>query len=405
MLSDVRIHDDPESKREADAIGAAAFTRDGEISLGTAAPPLDSVGGRELLRHELAHVVQQRKAGEHRSGAINEPGDAFERAAETGSAPPSGAPPAIQRQFVGESKLAFRPQIEAAIRTYLETIRARHGGSLDLTDLEKAPLLKLAMASDPRKKGTGPDPKSKDRGTALSALLDHPGPFAASAALAAKIAGILPDPMDPAALAQLIPPSTGAKPSFFEQVGSAIKKTTPASPNFGTPDAVDRSKEAARAATIHEVLPSLPAGQIVEAGRELAKDKPKPPAAPVQKAPPRASPQKDAPPAKETGPRPEPDLVITPAMRSRTTANVSMAVAALTQALEVQKGAAEVTLRLGEDYAKLSAADQANILQQLDSSIPSIMATHPALIQGVSTIKVFLGDRLAKTIRVSGGSR
>jgi hypothetical protein len=41
-----------------------------------------SAGGRELLTHELVHVVQQRDAPRNGALTVSEPGDALEREAE-----------------------------------------------------------------------------------------------------------------------------------------------------------------------------------------------------------------------------------------------------------------------------------------------------------------------------------
>jgi hypothetical protein len=55
-FSSVRLHSEPASARAAQSIGARAFTVGGDIVLG------EQEAGRDLLRHELAHVVQQSSA-------------------------------------------------------------------------------------------------------------------------------------------------------------------------------------------------------------------------------------------------------------------------------------------------------------------------------------------------------
>lgn len=74
-FSGVRIHADGESDRLSRALDARAFTtgrdvffRSGEYSPGTSA-------GRELLAHELTHVVQQNGDEVRRKMTVSEPGD------------------------------------------------------------------------------------------------------------------------------------------------------------------------------------------------------------------------------------------------------------------------------------------------------------------------------------------
>ncbi|CAN5561192.1 hypothetical protein BH20ACI3_BH20ACI3_43230 [soil metagenome] len=110
-FSEVRIHDDPGTQAKAEAINAEAFTQSDHVYLGASAPSPETSAGRQLLAHELAHVVQQRKAGGQQSGSVNQPGDGFEveadRAAASAAAgspvhlTSSGAPPTVQRQSSG----------------------------------------------------------------------------------------------------------------------------------------------------------------------------------------------------------------------------------------------------------------------------------------------------------------
>jgi hypothetical protein len=67
-FSDVRLHDDAASQRTALALGAEAFTIGRDIYFAPNRLSTDSMRGRELLAHELAHAVQQRR-GDSTSGA------------------------------------------------------------------------------------------------------------------------------------------------------------------------------------------------------------------------------------------------------------------------------------------------------------------------------------------------
>lgn len=59
-LSEVRLHDNAESRDLNRAVGAKAFTTQSDIFLGASAPSITSPAGTRLLAHELTHVVQQR---------------------------------------------------------------------------------------------------------------------------------------------------------------------------------------------------------------------------------------------------------------------------------------------------------------------------------------------------------
>jgi hypothetical protein len=81
-FSGVRIHADSRADALSQSLSARAFTtgtdvffREGEYSPGTS-------GGRELLAHELTHVVQQNGDGIQRKMTVSEPGDAHELEAE-----------------------------------------------------------------------------------------------------------------------------------------------------------------------------------------------------------------------------------------------------------------------------------------------------------------------------------
>jgi len=82
-LSDVRVHNDDHAAALSRAVSARAFTVGSDIFFGAGEYQPDSVGGRELLAHELAHVVQQRGAPNSGPLMVSQPGDTLEREAET----------------------------------------------------------------------------------------------------------------------------------------------------------------------------------------------------------------------------------------------------------------------------------------------------------------------------------
>jgi uncharacterized protein DUF4157 len=81
-LGDVRVHYDDHAAALSRAVSARAFTVGSDIFFGAGEYRPDSAGGRELIAHELAHVVQQRGAPSAGPLMVSQPGDALEREAE-----------------------------------------------------------------------------------------------------------------------------------------------------------------------------------------------------------------------------------------------------------------------------------------------------------------------------------
>ena len=81
-LGDVRVHHDDHAAALSRAVSARAFTVGSDIFFGAGEYRPTSTGGRELLAHELAHVVQQRGAPSAGPLTVSQPGDALEREAE-----------------------------------------------------------------------------------------------------------------------------------------------------------------------------------------------------------------------------------------------------------------------------------------------------------------------------------
>jgi hypothetical protein len=119
-FSGVRVHTSPESDDLNRQLGAVAFTTGTDVFFSDGAYDPDSTAGRELIAHELTHVVQQGSGQVGGDGAmtVNEPGDAHEQQAdavaeqvaagpvqlqEEDELPPAGVPdddemPGVQRQ-------------------------------------------------------------------------------------------------------------------------------------------------------------------------------------------------------------------------------------------------------------------------------------------------------------------
>jgi len=81
-LRGVRVDDSPAAREDADSLNAEALVRDGQIRWSSTAPRVDSPEAEPLLAHEIAHVVQQDRAGDIQD-RVSAPGDAAEAAADT----------------------------------------------------------------------------------------------------------------------------------------------------------------------------------------------------------------------------------------------------------------------------------------------------------------------------------
>jgi hypothetical protein len=84
-FADVRIHADDHAASLSRAVSARAFTVGRDIFFGTGEYRPETADGRELLTHELAHVVQQRGAPSSGPLQVSHPGDALELEADAAS--------------------------------------------------------------------------------------------------------------------------------------------------------------------------------------------------------------------------------------------------------------------------------------------------------------------------------
>jgi uncharacterized protein DUF4157 len=81
-FGDVRIHTGDAAERMNDELGARAVTRGRDVYFGAGEYNPASRDGKELLAHELAHVVQQRDAPATEITGVDSPGDCFEQEAD-----------------------------------------------------------------------------------------------------------------------------------------------------------------------------------------------------------------------------------------------------------------------------------------------------------------------------------
>jgi hypothetical protein len=81
-FADVRVHHDTLASTLAQSVQARAFTTGADIFFARGEYAPSGAAGRELLAHELTHVVQQRGAPVTGEMRVSTPGDALEREAE-----------------------------------------------------------------------------------------------------------------------------------------------------------------------------------------------------------------------------------------------------------------------------------------------------------------------------------
>jgi hypothetical protein len=230
-FSGVRLHDDVPSQTAGESIAAEAFTAGNDIYLGSSAPPLQSEAGKSLIAHELAHVVQKRRAQKVQEDSVGHPGDRFEQLADIAAANAvsgqraeihaGGAPPTLQRQPKEDG--ASRAEVVQAITEFLERAKAEQGGrTLQITSEIRHALEKLATSED--------DPGGM-RLTNMRALLDNTMTPRDPAELANKVADRLPDPFKRAALQRLSKATASKQPASSKagRVGELVKRSAPGS--------------------------------------------------------------------------------------------------------------------------------------------------------------------------------
>lgn len=112
-FSDVRVHSGPDADELSRAVQAEAFTTGSDIFFREGNYRPESSKGRELLAHELTHVVQQRGAPAPTAGRleVTDPGDATETEAHDIAQAVTAAPVAASRAPAPEEEL---PEEEVA---------------------------------------------------------------------------------------------------------------------------------------------------------------------------------------------------------------------------------------------------------------------------------------------------
>ncbi|MBI1277541.1 MAG: DUF4157 domain-containing protein [Anaerolineaceae bacterium] len=127
----VRVHTDGNADTLNRSLSARAFTTGADIYFRQGEYNSGSSSGRELLAHELTHVVQQRGAAPQTKLTVNQPGDQYEQEADavagevmkysgtvySGVKAASSADPAVSIQRAEEDSW-FSRKLQAARKTY-----------------------------------------------------------------------------------------------------------------------------------------------------------------------------------------------------------------------------------------------------------------------------------------------
>jgi hypothetical protein len=130
----VRIHTDARADTLNQALSARAFATGKDVFFRQGEYNPGSSSGRELLAHELTHVVQQNGDGIQRKMTVSQPGDAYEVEAdqmaravmEREHSPSSGSDgTVVGRQDAGEEDKDMAPKLDAsAVQRQPEAVSA-----------------------------------------------------------------------------------------------------------------------------------------------------------------------------------------------------------------------------------------------------------------------------------------
>jgi len=142
-FSDVRVHTGAKADESARSINAQAYTVGTDVVFRSGAYEPDTPGGRHVLAHELAHVMQQKAgpvSGTPAAGgiSISHPSDSFEQAAERSAAQAlSPAPVQTMPAGGGEAIVAQRAEEDKEEDETVQTLVAQRAGEED--ELEEEP--------------------------------------------------------------------------------------------------------------------------------------------------------------------------------------------------------------------------------------------------------------------------
>lgn len=143
-LSGVQVHTDTRAAALNQSLGAQAFTRGSDIFFGKDTYAPGTPGGRQLIAHELTHVVQNRRAGAtgglQPKWTVSRPGSAAEREADSlGQRAASGQRVAVQAAPDGgiQRQLGHAVVLGGGPIGLLSAIEAKLNGAENVTVYEK----------------------------------------------------------------------------------------------------------------------------------------------------------------------------------------------------------------------------------------------------------------------------
>ena len=415
-LRDVRVVDNRESHAAARAIDAQAFAADGSVFLGDRAPAADTPARDALLAHELAHVAQQAKASALVYGEANAPGDAHERAADRAAAAAragagarfeaAGAPAAVQRQPITQSihKTAglSRADAQKVLERYFARLPHSPGSTgVSLTENAKNDIRKIGLTL-------------RDPGTiiALDAFVAGNMLATSPADLAKRVAGMLPEIVDPEALAHLggaegderapTPPDT----TRFDRLVDLAKKTSPEVGDeakeqqwkFDQNVSSVRERDKPVLGPLKSITPSLDLERIYN----IAKGLPKAWKGEKRDAQPRSYPAVDAEVAKIS-----PASLIPRAVRGTKDAdayaNAQYLASSLASDLDVaqQKKQFSVRIDIGANYRTVD--DSAELIDEVERIVRLIVKALPHHASQVGQVEIYIGALRVRVVSLGGG--
>jgi hypothetical protein len=394
--------DDPAADAAAHLLEAEAATVRGHVIRSRDAPGTGSPSGRRLLSHELAHLLQQRRA-DHLQPRVGAHDDAFEAAADLPAvdgprtAGRESAVPAVQRQpregaeGGPEAQPSRHPVVERRLAAYLERVReAQKSRSVRVTDEVRGDLRRLA---------TGDVNTFLRLDAFLGAIgTREPEP------MAREITRLLPDSFDPARSAYLDAlPSDEPPKSLLQRGADLVTRTEP----YVSPEAQQAQWEFDRRAKEVRRNDDVigPFGVDVQRAVNIARGLPEV----VSPAPKKAAPT-SVPLTTEAMIGTLDDAALVPEA-DRGSARADEFAIASDVARDVarkladaqRRGLDQIAIRLGDNYR--GAADRVELLDALERIVRRVAATMPDGGDPVSVAEVFFGDLRVRRIELRKGSR
>ena len=176
----VRVHSDERAAQSAEAVEAAAWTVGDDVAFARGLYQPHSSAGRELLAHELAHVVEGEDARTDSTVTLGRTGDPAERRADARASGPQLGPAAISsRPRAGTPRPRRRVAPHDVRRAPRRRDRRRSAGrsSAGCSAARSARSSAASSASSParssarsrrRRAGRSPSPRSTTRRTSTS---------------------------------------------------------------------------------------------------------------------------------------------------------------------------------------------------------------------------------------------